>query len=278
MICLVLILSAISLFLYFAMAPGQVAKAWLFYPVKTNGYYTVDEKMFGATGKHVQFRSSKGVLLHGLHLKNPEASHIFLLHYGQGGNIGMNIGLSKMALMTGQSVFTYDYAGYGMSAGEPSCAAIVDSGMSAHDFLVEKLGYKPKQIIHYGVSLGSGVASAVAMERQVGGVVLFCPYTSMYKAARQRLPYMYLYPDSMFPKPHLGSLSFVESNKNTPVFVWHGERDPIINVSHTRELLEKSNGNLSAFIQEDKSHGDWSLNEMSEKMKEFVEKVAKVSQ
>lgn len=210
-----------------------------------------------------------------MYFHNPESKYTFLLHYGQCGNLVQNIGLTKLVLNAGYSVLTYDYDGYGMSEGYPSCRRLKLSGLAANDYLVKSLGVKPEYIIQYGVSLGTGVASTVANERKCAGVFLISPYTSLEDASKDVLPHLNLYPKSMFPETELGSKQFVVANKSVPVFMWHGKLDRLIPVSHAKKLAKLSNGKATLLIGEKLHHGDFAVNEMSERVREFVESISR---
>ncbi len=259
---------------YHKFSPKELAQHCLFYPIKSAAYFTLKENMLGGSARHVEFPSSNGALLHGVYLKKPNSEYTFLLHYGQGGNIASNIGLARMVLMSDQSVFAYDYQGYGMSDGKPSLKNMSEDGLAANDYLVKELGIDPSQIVQYGVSLGTGVASYTACRRKSAALVLFSPYTSLYELARERMPFFYLYPENMYPAPDIGTRPFFNVNEKTPVFIWHGEQDPIIGVNHTKSLAKICKSPLTLKIDSQLHHGDWSINEMSEDIKTFLKKVS----
>lgn len=255
-----------------ALSPRELVKRHLFFPVRTRVYCTLPERIDGAILKHCQFRSrnKKGPLLHGAYIKKPGAKYVLLLHYGQGGNIAMNIGLARMALAAGQSVFAYDYRGYGMSYGEPSIEGLLDDGVAAHDYLVQDLKIPPSQLVQYGVSLGTGVACHVAEQRRSAAIILISPYTSLKDASRDSLPFLRLYPDSMFPEVDMGAAPFMKKNRMTPVLIWHGGKDLVIRPENTKRLAKISKAPLTLYLEANLHHGDWSINEMSERVKLFV--------
>ena len=54
----------------------------------------------------------------------------------------------------------------------------------------KKLGLKEKDIILYGESLGTGVATEIAQSNNYAGLVLETPFTSMVEAAKNFYPYI----------------------------------------------------------------------------------------
>lgn len=127
------------------------------------------------------------------------------------------------------------------------------------------------------MSLGTGVACHVAEQRKSAAIVLMSPYTSLHQLARDRLPFLYLYPQKMYPSPDIGALALFKRNKQVPVFIWHGARDPVIGVDHSKTLVKICRSPLTLRIGEKQHHGDWSINEMSEEIKLFLKKVEQQS-
>ena len=55
---------------------------------------------------------------------------------------------------------------------------------------MKKLGLNEKDIILYGESLGTGVATEIAQYNNFAGLVLETPFTSMIEAAKNFYPYI----------------------------------------------------------------------------------------
>jgi hypothetical protein len=69
------------------------------------------------------------------------------------------------------------------TASEESCYASIDA---VFNYLVEKRGLSPHQIVLYGRSLGSGPSCYLAEKtsmggNQVAGLILHSPFTSVYR-------------------------------------------------------------------------------------------------
>ena len=59
----------------------------------------------------------------------------------------------------GFAVFSYDYPGYGKSAGSPSERGLYGAADTAYQHLTETLNIAPQHIIAYGHSLGGAIAN-----------------------------------------------------------------------------------------------------------------------
>ena len=133
----------------------------------------------------------------------------------------------------GLGVFMMTYRGFPGSTGEPSEAANVADAKLAYDTLVG-LGVAPGDVIVYGESIGTGVATQLAAQRAVGGLVLDAPYTSMVELAALHYPLLAL-PGRLFMRDRYDTRRHIAS-VTAPVLIIHGEADGIIPVAMGREL------------------------------------------
>jgi fermentation-respiration switch protein FrsA (DUF1100 family) len=80
-----------------------------------------------------------------------------------------------------------DYRGYGKSAGRPTEQGLYADSEAAYVYLLG-LGYRWRQIIVQGESLGSAVAVDLAYRRPCAGLILEAPFTSAGDVAATVLP------------------------------------------------------------------------------------------
>ncbi len=73
--------------------------------------------------------------------------------------------------------------------GKPNEEGLYNDAKSAIIWL-KKLGLTEKDIVIYGESLGSGVATEIAQNSNFAGLVLETPFTSMIDAAKNFYPYI----------------------------------------------------------------------------------------
>ena len=102
---------------------------------------------------------------------------------------------------------------------------------------LKNLGLKEKDIILYGESLGSGVATEVAQNSNFAGLVLETPFTSMIEAAKNFYPYI---PVSLLLKDKYENHKKIK-NINIPVLVMHGENDQIVPFWMGEKIYEIAN-------------------------------------
>jgi fermentation-respiration switch protein FrsA (DUF1100 family) len=177
----------------------------------------------------------------------PKAGFPTLLYFhGNAGSLETRIERIRKYMARGLGVFMMTYRGFGGSSGQPSEAANVADAKQAYDTLVRK-DVNPRDIIVYGESLGSGVAVQVAGAREVAGIVLDAPYTSMVDLAALHHPWIpgrWFMTDRYETRRHIGAVS-------APLLILHGEEDEIVPVAMGREVhaLAPGSKTLKTFPQ-----------------------------
>jgi uncharacterized protein len=268
----ILAIAALLLVAYFMLSPNAIAKYFLYQPTKVEGYQdTVPNAVKPATEKDVTFSSESGATLHGFYFEYPNSKTTVLIHHGQGGNMMTHIDVAKAMMEAGQSAFLYDYEGFGMSTGHANNKSMLRDGDAAYRYLTDTQKLKPSSIINCGVSLGCGVACHVAESNPCGAVILINPYTSLHRAAVDRLPFLRFYPRSMFPQPDMGAIAFVKSNASVPTLFIQGSKDLVFGAEHARELDNMAKAPHSLIADENTHQGDISTSALPEQIKQFVQ-------
>jgi fermentation-respiration switch protein FrsA (DUF1100 family) len=152
---------------------------------------------------------------------------VFLVCHGNGGNISHRLALYDALLRLDSAVLAFDYRGYGRSPGRPSESRAILDAEAAHAWL-EEHGFPPHRIIAHGESLGGGVATELALRRQVGGLILQSTFTSVPDLGAEVFPWL--------PVRTLGRIRFDIRAKlpavQVPVLVLHSRIDSVIPFHH----------------------------------------------
>jgi len=204
------------------------------------------------------FVNADGKRLTAWYLKRPEARRTILISHGNAGNLSSRLILIAGLLHLGYSVFIYDYEGYGNSEGKPSPVGVVGDGLSAYDF--EK-GVSPSEVVLYGESLGCAVSSRIMERRNVAGAILQSPFTSIQAAGRDRLIWLYLFPDSVFPQTILDNRPALAAS-HPPVLLLHGQKDWILSADYSRQLLALSSSPTTLVLLPNCGHNDVFMNDL----------------
>lgn len=128
------------------------------------------------------------------------------------------------------------WRGFSGNSGKPSEQGLYKDGKSTIDWL-KKLGLNEKDIILYGESLGTGVATEIAQYNNFAGLVLETPFTSMIEAAKNFYPYI---PVGLLLKDEYKNDKKIQ-NINIPILVMHGESDQIVPFWMGKKIYEIAN-------------------------------------
>ena len=128
------------------------------------------------------------------------------------------------------------YRGFSVNQGKPSEQGLYEDARSTLDWLKIK-GVKEKNLILYGESLGTAVAIETAQNRDLAGIILESPFTSMVELAQKYypvLPVKYLLKDKYETIKKLPNIS-------SPLLVLHGGLDTIVPFAMGKKLFDQAN-------------------------------------
>jgi fermentation-respiration switch protein FrsA (DUF1100 family) len=183
------------------------------------------------TARLIDYRSEDGIALRGalVPAADPEAPVAIHFH-GNGESAAQNLPFAADLARRGISVFLAEYRGYGGLEGSPTEDGLYADGKAAVETVLAE-GARPDRLILIGRSLGSGVATELALHAPYGLLVLISPYTSIVAMGRAFTgPLADLVMPDRFD--NLEKLPRVQC----PVVILHGDRDEVIPVAMGREL------------------------------------------
>lgn len=237
----------------------HLSKVLLFFPDKAEydvaGPLETLKSKFKAEIAETSFPTEGGKKLHGIHFKLKESPRTFLVSHGNAGNLQHRLALIASLLATGNSVFLYDYQGYGKSEGEPTIPGICHDGQAAYDYLTGTAGLNANQIVLYGESLGCAVSCQVAKNRPVSGLVLQSGFASLIEAARDKLFWLHVFPDFSFPTPHLDNVAYVKE-KHPPLLIIHGVHDYVLPYRYAERVFKNAQEPKTFLTLPDCGHND----------------------
>jgi fermentation-respiration switch protein FrsA (DUF1100 family) len=187
--------------------------------------------------QQIWFKSEQGERLNGLYFTKPGAKRTFIVCHGNAGNVAHRIVLAAALLVCNVNVLLFDYQGYGKSEGKPSIDGIVRDSSAAYDYAVKELKIAPSDIVLYGESLGCAAAAQVSKQRNVAGIILQSPFASLLEAGRERLPWLWSYPQSWFGDINSLNTAAVFEQPHAPLLLIHGTADPILNPKYSQSIF-----------------------------------------
>jgi fermentation-respiration switch protein FrsA (DUF1100 family) len=122
--------------------------------------------------------------------------------------------------------FVFDYRGYGRNAGVASEEGTYTDAAAALGWLYQRADIDPNTIFFYGFSLGTGIATELAMREPSAGLILRAPFTSIRDLAIDRHPWIraLLLPAPWLPRTNYDTRSKI-SRLDRPLLVMHGDAD-----------------------------------------------------
>ena len=138
----------------------------------------------------VSITATDGVRLHGWHVRGGTGSMRPLAIYFGGNAEEVSWMLAFAEVFAGWDLALLNYRGYGLSAGKPSQQALLRDALAIYDHFVGQPGIDPARVITVGRSLGSGVATYLASQRSMHGVLLVAPFDSITEVAQNLYPFL----------------------------------------------------------------------------------------
>ena len=126
-----------------------------------------------------------------------------------------------------------------------------------------------KNIILYGESLGTGVATELGTSNAFGGIILESPFTSIANAAKIYYPYL---PVNIILKDRYDSIGKIK-NITTPILIMHGKKDNIVPQKMGLELYEKANQPKFSYFPENDDHMMEYNDNLLNSIKLFINKI-----
>ena len=194
-------------------------------------------------GEKIELRMHDGTRLVGWYLTPEDAgrrrttakggatSAALLWFYGNGENIGTIWSVIRDFRPKNAALLVLDYPGYGGSGGRTSEAGIYEAGDLAYTALVSHPDVDPHRIYVYGRSLGSAVATHVAVTHDVAGLILESPFTSARGMATQH----YRIVPSFLVRLGLDNLANIKRIR-CPVLIFHGTADRLVPIEMGRAV------------------------------------------
>lgn len=163
---------------------------------------------------------------------------VIVFFHGNAGHIGLRSGKAEILTSKGYGLMLAEYRGYGGNPGSPSEWGFYNDARAYLSWLQEEQSVQEQRIVLYGESIGSGVATQMAIEYPNSkALILETPFTSAIDIAKWRfffLPVKYLMKDKFENVNKIGEFE-------NPVLILHGTKDMIVPFRYGRALYEKAN-------------------------------------
>ena len=206
---------------------------------------------FGLKYEDVFFEAADGVKLHGWWVPKAGAPVLVWFH-GNAGNISHRLeNLKLLHDLVGVQVFIFDYREYGRSQGRISREGTFLDAAAAYRYVAETRGIPGGDIVLFGRSLGTALATDLATQKPCRALILESAFTNSSDMAKMLAPFLFDWRPKV-PYDNLGKIDKVK----VPVLIVHGSDDEIIPVAMGRRLFAAANSPKDLYIIPGAHHND----------------------
>ena len=162
-------------------------------------------------------------------------------------------------------ILVMDYRGYGFTDGIPTFDTIRADGLRAYDYMIQRAG--ERDLLVYGLSIGTMPAVGVAAARRPAGLILQAPPT----AAAEIIPgfgqlisipwrwFIRVRPSERLVDLHPQPVEEI-AGVTCPLLVIHGRQDKIVPIRFGRRMLDQAASTSKRFVEVPHAgHNDLSL-------------------
>jgi len=175
-------------------------------------------------------------LLSWFHNKNLNNYKTILFLHGNAGSLENRIHKINHFKDINVNFLLLAWRGFSGNKGKPTEKGLYDDAKSAVAWLKSK-GVKEHNIVIYGESLGTGVATEITQNKNFAGIILESPFTSMIDAGKDKYPYL---PVRLLLKDKYESDKKLK-NINIPILIMHGKVDNIVPFHMGKKMYELAN-------------------------------------
>jgi fermentation-respiration switch protein FrsA (DUF1100 family) len=224
----------LALLFFLPLLVGCPMKGLIFFPEKRIDATPAD---VGLAFEDLYLTASDGVQIHGWFVPVSGAQTTLLWFHGNAGNISHRVPLLlQLHQKIKANIFMVDYRGYGRSEGKVSEKGTYLDALASYDYLSTRAGADPARIVAFGQSLGAAVGVELATQRNLAGLILEAPFTSIKEMARA----VYFLPLGGFISTRYDNLAKIKKIQ-TPLLILHGDQDEIVPYAQGRRLFEAAN-------------------------------------
>ncbi len=205
----------------------------VFFPSKMPMNHTYD---FCQNYEELFLTAPDGAKLNAVHIRTEKRKGIILYFHGNSGNVSHLGHVANLFDRKGYDAFLIDYRTYGKSTGTMSEEALKKDAQLFYDHALTL--YNENEIILYGRSFGTGVATGLAATNSPKKLILESPFYSALSLGEHRFPFL---PISWLSEYVFPSNEYVQ-NINCPVYIFHGTDDQVIPFDFAKQLYDEIPG------------------------------------
>ena len=246
----------ISIYFFILISTFIFQRNLLYHPTENN--YSGDKILVSV--EKIKIKTQDNIeLLSWYHKKNLNNYKTILFLHGNAGTLENRIHKINHFKDMNINFIIVAWRGFSGNQGKPTEEGLYEDARSAVRWLRAK-GIKEENIIIYGESLGTGIATEIAQNKNFAGIILESPFTSMIDAAREKYPYL----------PVRFLLKDKYENINSPILIMHGKIDNIVPFYMGKKMYELANEPKYFYFSEYDDHMLEYNENLLNTLKEFI--------
>lgn len=182
-----------------------------------------------------------GAKLNAVHIKNNSTKGVALYFHGNSGNVSHLGHVANLLTRKDYDAILVDYRTYGKSTGKLSEKALNDDAQLFYDYALKQ--YSENEIVLYGRSFGTGIASRLAAKNKPCKLILESPFSSAVDLGKHRFPIL---PISLLSQFRFPSTEYMKE-VSCPIYIFHGTEDRVIPYKFAQKLYESIPGDRKNF-------------------------------
>ncbi len=176
--------------------------------------------------------SADGARLNALHFKAKSPKGLILYFHGNAGDLSRWGEIAAYFVDKEYDIIVMDYRTYGKSTGKLSERALYGDAQLFYDHV--KKSHEENNIILYGRSLGSAMATYLCSQNQPKKLILETPFYSLAEVAKERFPFL---PVQSLMRYEFPSYRYMKDTE-CPVYIFHGTNDGVVPYESGKRLFE----------------------------------------
>lgn len=153
-----------------------------------------------------------------------------IMYFGGNGESVVGNAPDFIKIFPNHTVYLVNYRGYGGSTGTPTEQFLYSDARHIYDGIISQ----HQQVSVIGRSLGTGIATYLASQREVHKIILVSPYDSIEHIAQDRYK---IYPISLLLKDKYNSLHRIKDIKSDTLIIL-AEHDAVIPSKYSSQLIK----------------------------------------
>lgn len=243
-----IIITLVSAYLVLLVVVYFFQSRLLFFPSKE---MVANPSDIGLHYDEIDFVTEDRVSLRGWYVPVQQAKGVVLFFHGNAGNISHRLETLRLLNQLQLTTLIFDYRGFGESEGSVSEQGVYKDAAAALDYLTSVRRIPAGEIIYFGRSLGSAIATQLASQDTPKALIVESGFSSVPDMAAQIYPFL---PVRFLSRFDFDTVRIIKSVR-CPILIVHSPEDEIIPFEHGLAVYESAN-QPKQFLQISGGHND----------------------